>query len=82
MFAFVYRAYRKDEKLNQMWQSSGADGIPLSDVAEFGDSCDSCEGGGGVRPPLLSLQSVCVCVCVCVCLYLCCEDLYTCMCLL
>ncbi len=60
LFAFIYRAYRKDEKLSRPWEK---DLTPAPDELEghcensdFCEAGDVCEPGGVAR--LLSLKSV------------------------
>ncbi|XP_064392671.1 myotubularin-related protein 4-like isoform X2 [Halichondria panicea] len=56
VFAFIYRAYRKDQKLSRPWGESGDSGV--ANVTEPAESCeagDMCEAGG--VGGLLSLQS-------------------------
>ena len=61
MFAFIYRAYRKDEKYSELLSENGEDGVALRSMGELGGaggeggSCEAGGGGGG----LLSLTSKC-----------------------
>ena len=52
VFAFIYRAYRKDQKLSRPWGESGDNG-----VANVTEPAESREAGG--VDGLLSLQSEC-----------------------
>ncbi len=52
LFAFIYRAYRKDEKLSKPWESNNE----IQSSKELEESGDVCEAGGGGG--LVSLKSV------------------------
>lgn len=64
VFAFVYRAYRKDEKYSQLLSDSEENGVVLRNMCELGETCGAggeggpCEAGGG-GGGLLSLTSEC-----------------------